>query len=99
MTLMFVTSAGNPGTRFDRDYYVNTHLPLTMDAWGPYGFETATAFFPAGDGEGIIAIRVYGFRDEAARRAALDSPQTKRVIADVKQFTDTKPIQSRAVPL
>jgi hypothetical protein len=30
--LIYVTYAGTPDTRFDRDYYVNGHLPLVMEA-------------------------------------------------------------------
>ena len=99
MTMLFVTYAGDAGTRFDRAYYVGTHLPLVMEAWGPYGLETIAAFFPADDGAGMIALCVCGFRDEAAISSALGSPQTERVMADVKHFTDAKPSQSRAVPL
>lgn len=61
--------------------------------------ETAAAFFPDGDGAGKIAVCVCGFRDEAALSTSLGSPQTERVLADVKHFTDAKPTQSRAVPL
>ena len=99
MTTLFVIYPGDAGTRFDRDYYVNIHLPLAREAWGPHGLETLAAFFPAGDGDGTIAIAACGFRDEAALKAALASPQTPRVMADIPRFTDAKPSQSRAVPL
>lgn len=99
MTILFVIYPGNADTRFDRDYYVATHLPLVLEAWGPYGLETVAAFFPAGDGAGTIAIAVCRFRDEAAISAALGSPQTNRVMANVKYFTDAVPSQSRVVPL
>jgi len=99
MTMLFVTHAGDAGTRFDRDYYVSTHLPLVLEDWGPHGLETVAAFFPTGNGAGMIAVAVCGFRDEAAIGAALSSPQTECVMADVKDFTDAKPTQSRAVPL
>ncbi len=32
MTTMYVTYPGEAGTRFDRDYYVRTHLRLVMEA-------------------------------------------------------------------
>ena len=31
---MFVTYAGDAGTKFDRDHWINVHLPLVRDAWG-----------------------------------------------------------------
>jgi len=99
MTMLFVTYPGDASTSFDRDYYVNTHLPLVMEAWGSYGLESTAAFFPSGDGAGTIAVCVCGFRDEAAINAAIASPQTERVMADLEHFTDAKPTQSRAVPL
>ena len=98
MTTMYVTYAGDAGTRFDRDYYVANHLPLVMEAWGPHGLDAVAAFFPAGDGAGTIAVCMCGFRDEAAMSAALASPQTGRVMADVRHFTDVEPSRSRAVP-
>ncbi len=99
MAMLFVTYAGDAGTRFDRDYYVAHHLPLVLEVWKPHGLKTLAAFFPAGDGAGTIAVCVCGFQDEAAIGTALGSPQTKRVMADVEHFTDVKPTQSRAVPL
>ena len=99
MTTLFVTYPGDAHTRFDREYYVRAHLPLVQEAWGPHGLETIAALFPAGEGAGTIAVCVCGFRDEAAIQAVVDSPQTPRVMADVANFTDAKPSQSRAVPL
>lgn len=99
MTTVFVTYAGDASTRFDRDYYVNTHLPMVMDAWRSFGLESVAAFFPADNGAGTIAVCICGFRDEAAMFASLRSPETGRIMDDVKSFTDVEPSQSRAVPL
>ncbi len=99
MPTLFVTYPGDAGTRFDRDYYVASHLPMVMEAWGPCGLLSCAAFFPAGDGAGTVAVCICRFRDEAAVQAALGSPETPRVMADVTVFTDAKPAQSRAVVL
>ncbi len=99
MTRVFVTYPGDAGTRFDRDYYVGTHLPLVLEAWRPYGLETVAAFFPSGNGVGTICICECVFRDDAALKAALASPQTGTVMADVPNFTDATPAQLRAAPL
>ncbi|WP_428483849.1 EthD family reductase [Rhodopila sp.] len=99
MEMVFVTYPGDASTRFDRDYYVSTHLPLVRQAWSPHGLEIVAAFFPHGDGAGTIAVAVCGFRNEAAIGAALGSPLTERVMADVKNFTDAAPSQSRAAPI
>ncbi len=99
MTTMYVTYPGDAGTRFDRDYYVRHHLPLVMQCWGPLGLESCIAFWPAGNDAGTIAIAECRFRDETAMRAALASPETPRVMADVPRFTDAKPAQSLAGPV
>lgn len=93
-----MTYPGDADTRFDREYYIRNHLPLVMKAWGPYGLETTAAFFPTGDGAGTIAIAVCVFRDDAAMKAGLGSPQTAGVMADVKKFTNAQPAQSVGVP-
>lgn len=96
MTTLFVTYPGDATTRFDRDYYVSTHLPLVRAAWGPHGLQTAAAFFPPADGAGTIAVCVCAFASDAALQAALAAPQTAGVMADVRHFTDAIPARSRA---
>ena len=99
MTTLYVTYPGDAGTRFDRQRYVAHHLPLVMQAWGPHGLLSCSAFFPAEEGDGTIAIAECKFRDKAALQAALASPETPRVMADVPGFTDAKPVQARAAPV
>ena len=93
VTKMLVTCNGEPGTRMDRAYYANTHIPLAMTLWGPYGLEEAAAFFPADNGNGVLSIGIYRFRDTAAMEAALAAPETARIMADVKNFTDSTIIE------
>ena len=57
------------------------------------------AFFPSGDGAGTVCVCECVFRDDAAVKAALASPQTGPVMADVRNFTDATPSQLRAAPL
>jgi len=99
MTTLFVTYPGDAGTRFDRHYYVDKHLPFVMKAWRPHGLESTAAFFPTGDGAGTIAVAICEFRDEAAMKAALASPQTEGIMADIAKFTDAYPSQSVGVRL
>ena len=99
MTTLLVAYPGDASTRFDRDYYVRVHVPLVLQAWSPHGLASCTAFFPAGEGGGTIALAVCEFRDEAALQAALASSDTPKVMADVPRFTDAKPQQRRAAPL
>lgn len=92
MAKMIVVCQGDENTRFDRNYYATTHLALAMQCWGPYGLEAVDAFYPVGDGDGWMSIGVYRFRERADIAAALASPETARVMADVKNFTDTSSV-------
>ena len=96
---MYVTYAGDASTEFDRDHWIDVHLPLVREAWTPYGLVSAGGFFPSGDGGGLLAICPCVFRDEAAMQAALASPETERVMDEVRKVTAVVPVRSRAVPL
>ena len=45
--VVYVTYAGPAGSRFDREYYVERHLPLVLRAWTSYGLLGVAAFFPS----------------------------------------------------
>lgn len=89
MTKMIVVCAGDKNTRFDRDYYATQHFALAIECWGPYGLLAVDAFYPVGDGDGWVSIGVYRFREAGDIDVALAAPETARVMADVKNFTDT----------
>ena len=93
MTKMLVVCKGDENTRFDRDYYTTKHFALTRECWGKYGLLAVDAFFPASDGDGWVSIGVYRFPSEKEMQAALGSPETERVMADVKHFTDATDIE------
>jgi uncharacterized protein (TIGR02118 family) len=99
MITMLVTYAGDERTPFDRDHWINVHLPLVRESWGPYGLVSAGGFFPQGDGAGLIAVAAVNFRDQAAMETALNSPETAKVMADVDIVTAVKPQRSLVKPL
>lgn len=84
--IMIATCSG--GSFFDRDYYVDVHLPLVLECWRQYGLESVSAFFPREADAPDVSIGIYRFRDEAAIHAALASRETETVMADVPFFTD-----------
>jgi len=96
---IYVTYQGDQQSRFDREYYVNGHIPLVMKAWQQYGLLSAAAFFPAVGQRGTIAICECVFRDEKALEAAFHSPEAPDVMADVPHFTDITPVTVRTVAL
>lgn len=99
MTTMYVTYAGDANTPFDREHWINVHFPLVRECWAPYGLERLAGFCPQGDGGGLIAIATCIFRDEAAMEAALASPETVRVMADIDLVTAVGPQRGLATPL
>ena len=99
MVTMYVTYSGDTDVPFDRGYWIDSHLPLVQECWEPHGLVSVAGFFPSGEGRGLVAIAPCVFRDEAAMHAALASPESERVMADVTNFTSIEPSKSRAVPL
>ncbi len=97
MAKLFVTYAAGEGARFDRDYYVATHMPLVEKEWGPAGLRSAQAYFPAAPDAPDLAVAVLTFADEAAIATALASPATGLVMADVANFTNIAPNVVRGV--
>lgn len=94
---MIVTCSG--GSYFDRDYYVDVHLPLALECWKRYGLKTATAFFSRDTEAADVSVGIYQFRDRAALHAALESAETAIVMADVPRFTDATVSRSIGAPL
>jgi uncharacterized protein (TIGR02118 family) len=97
MVTMFVTCTGDSTTRFDREYYVKTHLPLVMETWGPYGLRSAAAYFPATDAAETIAVAICELVDDAAVDAASACPGSDAVMADIGIFTDSEPRHHRTI--
>jgi uncharacterized protein (TIGR02118 family) len=83
---LIVTCSG--GTYFDRDHYVDVHLPLALACWQRHGLESASAFFPRDPDARDVSVGIYRFRDVDALHAALASTETAAVMADVPRFTD-----------
>ena len=94
---LIVTCSG--GSYFDRDHYVDVHLPLALACWRRHGLESAAAFFPRDPDTGIVSVGIYRFRDEAALHAALAAAEAEAVMADVPRFTDATVSRSIAIPL
>ena len=83
------------GGRFDRDYYLATHMPLVERMLRPHGLERARAWFPDDADAPSVAVALLEFRDAATRDAALASPDVGPVFADVANFTDIAPVAQR----
>ncbi|TNF18110.1 MAG: EthD family reductase [Rhodobacteraceae bacterium] len=81
------------GTHFDMDYYLGTHMPLVTEHMGAH---IAQVLVTRGLGGGapdapppFYAVATMTFADKAALEAALAAAPP--VVADIRNFTDTKP--------
>jgi uncharacterized protein (TIGR02118 family) len=91
--ILYVTYPGAAAVRFDRDYYVDHHVPLVKKQFTRYGLLTAAAYFPAEADAGLIAVCVCEFDNEQAIEDAFSSAGAEAVMADVKNFTDLVPVR------
>ncbi|MEG3159402.1 EthD family reductase [Sphingomonas sp. LB2R24] len=98
-TIVFVTYRATSKSRFDRDYYLNNHLPLVATSWEKYGYEDSTALFPLNMSTDTIAICELRFRDDAALAASLASDEASAVMADIENYTNITAEFSRPTPL
>jgi uncharacterized protein (TIGR02118 family) len=97
MTRLFVTYPAKDDARFERRYYVDTHLPLVEKQWRPYGLTSASAYFPADARASEVAVAILSFADEMSIDAALGSAAAAVVMGDLPNFTDLTPEISRGV--
>lgn len=95
MATLIVSYPAQPGARFDAAYYAATHIPLLESAWAAHGFTGAEILFPAGEQPWRAAV-LLRFASQAAIDAALASPDTPQIMADVANFTDIAPVIYRA---
>ena len=96
---VFITYSRDAGSRFDRKYYRDHHLPLVMKSWTKYGLLGLAALYPEKEEGDILAVCICRFRDDDAATAAFHSAEAERVMDDVRHFTDVNPSQSKSVPL
>ena len=96
---VYITYEGAPQDRFDRDYYLNHHLPIAMAAYEQYGLKNIAAFFPSAPHPGTVAICEMRYTSEQAAQTAFGSIEADSVRADLVHFTDLKPRRSFLSPL
>lgn len=96
MATLIVSYPLAEGKTFDREYYLSTHIPLAQSAWGAFGLQAAEILFPASGLQPLAGVMILRFENQAAIDAALNSPETAKVISDVANFTNIAPVIFRA---
>ena len=75
------------GADFDHDYYRDKHVPLAVKSWGLSGAEIDKGV----DGPYVAAVH-FTFESMDAMGAAMGSPGTGDVMADVANYTTIQPV-------
>ena len=76
------------GTTFDHDYYKATHVPMCVGAWSPLKAEIDKGI----DGQPTAAAVHLYFDSMEAMGAAMASPKTAEIMADVANYTNITPV-------
>ena len=87
MIRMSVYYPATEGATFDHDYYQNNHVPLAVKTWGVDGAEIDKGI----DGPYVAAVH-FKFASPEALAAAMGSPETMNVLADVANYTSIGPV-------
>ena len=95
---MILVSAMYPsqsGSRSDRDYYLQTHIPLVKERWGGMGLQETLLVQGVGTADGGEApfqvMALFFFRSLQDFQSAAQA-HAQEIIADVPRFTDVQPI-------
>jgi len=94
MYCLTVTYPKTEGSTFDHDYYVQKHIPLCAELFGPHGFRGTVlrsnqGAAPGGDDLTYTSVDIL-FDSQADLQAALQAGAAA-VGADVPNYTNVKP--------
>jgi uncharacterized protein (TIGR02118 family) len=83
------------GVRFDENYYISKHLPLTGSVMGPHGVTNLemVRVTAAADGSNPpyqVIFSAY-FESAAGLQNAMQSPRIGEVLSDIQNFYDGAP--------
>src|SRR3954453_18467557 len=94
MVVVSVTYPVSEGSRFDLDYYLNTHTPMLRRHWDSIGLERVrlirgTAAMPGGQLAFHMIALLY-FRTQVELDAALQA-HGREIMGDIQNFTNVRP--------
>jgi uncharacterized protein (TIGR02118 family) len=87
MIRVTVTYPSSDSSTFDHDYYKATHVPMCVDAWSPVSSEIDKGI----NGPNVAAVH-FTFASLESFQAAMGSPKTGDVMADVANYTNITPV-------
>ena len=85
-----------PDADIKMDYYLNTHMPMVQEKWGPGGLQgyTVAQFVSLGDGSPApySLCTNLNFESIEAFQAVAAGPHIAEIMGDIKNFTEKVPI-------
>jgi uncharacterized protein (TIGR02118 family) len=95
MLLVSVMYPSKPGSSFDRDYYLQKHMPLVKERWGPMGLENVQVVrgIDIADGrpQPYQVMALLTFRSMADFQAAADA-HGQELFGDIPNFSNVQPV-------
>jgi uncharacterized protein (TIGR02118 family) len=89
--LVVVAYPRKEGYKFDKEYYLSTHMPLVAKHWKKHGLKSYTVSELNEDGPYTYTV-VMEFENPQGWGAAAQDPNTKEVMEDVPNFSSEYPI-------
>jgi uncharacterized protein (TIGR02118 family) len=86
MIRVSVLYPGGDDVKFDHDYYKSTHVPMCCAAWN-VGAEIDKGI----NGPNVAAVHFF-FESMDQFQAAMGSPKTGDIMADVANYTNATPV-------
>ncbi|TCZ66579.1 EthD family reductase [Roseicella aquatilis] len=101
MIVVSVSYPNDPSTRFDLDYYMQTHIPLVRERWSAMGLRELRVLRGLGTPDGGAApVRLMALltwdNAEALERAVAAHGQ--EIFGDIARFTDARPVMQVNAP-
>ncbi|WP_134499687.1 EthD family reductase [Microvirga pakistanensis] len=95
MVLIAALYPNDPGSSFDHDYYLQTHIPLVKERWGPMGLEDVRLLrgihAPDGSPATYQVIALLTFRSMQDFQQAAEA-HAQEVLGDIPNFTSVQPV-------
>ena len=94
VAIVSVMYPAKPGSRFDMDYYLRTHMTMVAEVWSPVGlrgYQVLKGVRAPGGGEPAFQVVVNMDFESADAFEAAVAQSGAQVMGDVPNFTDTTP--------
>jgi uncharacterized protein (TIGR02118 family) len=79
------------GWKFDKEYYLSTHMPMVEKYWKKHGFKSFAITELNEDGP-YTYVAVIEFESAQGWGAAAQDDNTKEIMADVPKFSNVEPV-------